>query len=68
MVGGGVSQSGEVLFGPLRRALGEYAALPFVQDIEVVPAQLGTDAGLVGAAAACWSEAGTFLARGAAGN
>ncbi|ONK16200.1 ROK family protein [Streptomyces sp. MP131-18] len=68
VVGGGVSQSGEVLFGPLRRALGEYAALPFVRNIEVVPAQLGTDAGLVGAAAACWSEVGTFLARGAAGN
>ncbi|MDT0347186.1 ROK family protein [Streptomyces litchfieldiae] len=68
VIGGGVSQSGEVLFAPLRRALGEYATLPFVRNIEVVPAQLGTDAGLVGAAAACWSDPDTFLARGAAGN
>ncbi|UCM86484.1 ROK family protein [Streptomyces marincola] len=68
VVGGGVSLSGEVLFGPLRRALGAYATLPFVRSIEVVPAQLGADAGLVGAAAACWSDAATFLAHGAAGN
>ncbi|RKN04411.1 ROK family protein [Streptomyces radicis] len=68
VIGGGVSQSGEVLFAPLRRALREYATLPFVRDLEVVPAQLGTDAGLVGAAAACWSDPGTFLAVGAAGN
>ncbi|WP_049580699.1 ROK family protein [Streptomyces sp. SBT349] len=68
VIGGGVSQSGEVLFAPLRRALGEYATLPFVRNLEVVPAQLGTDAGLVGAAAACWSDADTFLARGPAGN
>jgi glucokinase len=53
VIGGGVSQSGEVLFAPLRRALTEYATLPFVRNLEVVSAQLGTDAGLVGAAAAC---------------
>ncbi|MBL1068119.1 ROK family protein [Streptomyces sp. 7-21] len=67
VIGGGVSQSGDVLFGPVRRALGEYATLPFTHGIEVVPAQLGTDAGLVGAAAARWNEAGTFPARGATG-
>ncbi len=67
VVGGGVSQSGEVLFAPLRAALREFATLPFVRNLEVVPARLGTDAGLVGAAAACWSESETFLARGAAG-
>jgi glucokinase len=68
VIGGGVSQSGEVLFSPLRRALADYATLPFVRNLEVVPAQLGTDAGLVGAAAACWSDSDEFLARGAAGN
>ncbi|MGP3967711.1 ROK family protein [Streptomyces sp. 6N223] len=67
VIGGGVSQSGDVLFAPLRRALTEYATLPFVRNLEVVPAQLGTDAGLVGAAAACRSESDTFLAQGAAG-
>jgi glucokinase len=53
VVGGGVAKAGEVLFAPLRRALGEFATLSFVEGLEVVPTQLGTDAGLVGAAAAC---------------
>ncbi|MDB1089316.1 ROK family protein [Streptomyces sp. ACA25] len=68
VIGGGVSQSGEVLFGPLRRALKEFATLAFVRDIEVVPAELGTGAGLVGAAAACRSASGTFPAPVPAGN
>ncbi|MEU2370712.1 ROK family protein [Streptomyces pseudogriseolus] len=52
VVGGGVGKAGEVLFAPLRKALTEYATLSFVQRLTVVPAQMGTDAGLVGAAAA----------------
>ncbi|WP_328403439.1 ROK family protein [Streptomyces sp. NBC_00390] len=52
VIGGGVAGAGEVLFSPLRRALRDYAALSFVQRIEVAPALTGTDAGLVGAAAA----------------
>lgn len=56
VLGGGVAQAGDVLFVPLRAALGEYATLSFVQGLEVVPAQMGTDAGLIGAAAACLRE------------
>ncbi|MCX5207082.1 ROK family protein [Streptomyces sp. NBC_00237] len=52
VVGGGVAGAGEVLFAPLRRALGDYAKLSFVRKLRVVPARMGTDAGLVGAAAA----------------
>ncbi|MCX5389162.1 ROK family protein [Streptomyces sp. NBC_00094] len=52
VVGGGVAGAGEVLFGPLRRSLGTYATLSFVRDLTVVPAETGTDAGLLGAAAA----------------
>ncbi|MEU9793629.1 ROK family protein [Streptomyces sparsogenes] len=52
VVGGGVAGAGDVLFAPLRRALRDYATLSFVEGLEVVPAQMGTDAGLVGAAAA----------------
>ncbi|GGO41841.1 hypothetical protein GCM10012287_01380 [Streptomyces daqingensis] len=58
VVGGGVAKAGEVLFAPLRRALAEFATLSFVQGLEVAPAQTGTDAGLVGAAAACWNLEG----------
>ena len=52
VIGGGVGKAGDVLFAPLRKALGDYATLSFVQRLVVVPAQMGTDAGLVGAAAA----------------
>ena len=52
VIGGGVAGAGDVLFTPLRRALRQYATLSFVRRIEVAPAVMGTDAGLVGAAAA----------------
>ncbi|MGP4088897.1 ROK family protein [Streptomyces sp. KR55] len=52
VIGGGVGKAGDVLFSPLRKALGDYATLSFVQGLKVMPAQMGTDAGLVGAAAA----------------
>jgi glucokinase len=51
VIGGGVAKAGEVLFGPLRAALTRYAGLTFIRDLRVVPAALGGDAGLVGAAA-----------------
>ncbi|MFF8837975.1 ROK family protein [Streptomyces sp. NPDC015130] len=56
VVGGGVAGAGEVLFGPLRRALRSYATLSFVRDLTVVPAATGTDAGLLGAAAAAMAS------------
>ncbi|MDT3725548.1 ROK family protein [Streptomyces sp. DSM 41972] len=52
VIGGGVGKAGEVLFAPLRKAMTEFATLSFVRRLTVVPAQTGTDAGLVGAAAA----------------
>ncbi|WP_372350663.1 ROK family protein [Streptomyces sp. KL116D] len=52
VIGGGVAKAGDVLFTPLRRALRDYATLSFVQRLTVAPASTGTDAGLVGAAAA----------------
>jgi glucokinase len=52
VVGGGVALSGELLFAPLRSALGDYAALPFARGVRLRAAELGTDAGVVGAAAA----------------
>ncbi|MFE2814755.1 ROK family protein [Streptomyces nigra] len=52
VIGGGVGKAGDVLFAPLRKALADYATLSFVQRLTVAPARMGTDAGLVGAAAA----------------
>ncbi|MFJ6797009.1 ROK family protein [Streptomyces sp. NPDC091268] len=52
VIGGGVAASGDTLFAPIRRHLAAYATLSFVRDLRVVPAVLGTHAGLIGAAAA----------------
>ncbi|MFF2197072.1 ROK family protein [Streptomyces sp. NPDC058157] len=52
VIGGGVAASGDTLLGPVRRHLASYATLSFVEDLRVVPAALGTHAGLIGAAAA----------------
>ncbi len=52
VIGGGVAQAGDVLFTPLRRHLRAYAVLGFTRGLEVRPAALARDAGLVGAAAA----------------
>jgi len=51
VIGGGVAQAGPVLFDPLREALRTYARLDFIAGLQVVPATLGGEAGLVGAAA-----------------
>ncbi len=50
-VGGGLSQAGTLLFDPLQEALRGHAGLDFVRKVRVVPAALGPNAGLVGAAA-----------------
>jgi glucokinase len=51
VVGGGVAQAGDLLFDPIRRMLAEHAGLSFLDRLRVVPAALGGQAGLVGAAA-----------------
>ena len=51
VIGGGVAKSGGLLFDPLREVLASYARLDFIRDLRVLPAELGGDAGLVGAAA-----------------
>lgn len=57
IVGGGVAQSGEILFEPLRRHLRERLSPCFAERVEIRPAQLGADAGVIGAAALVLPEA-----------
>ncbi|MEV0978835.1 ROK family protein [Streptomyces sp. NPDC049915] len=64
VIGGGVGKAGEVLFAPLRRSLADYATLSFVHRLTVAPAQMGTDAGLVGAAAAALTKVAGAAAAG----
>jgi glucokinase len=51
VVGGGVVQAGPLVLEPMRAALREHAAMDFTRELPVVPAALGQEAGLVGAAA-----------------
>jgi glucokinase len=51
VIGGGVAKAGALLFDPVREKLTSYAGLNFIRSVQVVPAELGGDAGLVGAAA-----------------
>lgn len=51
VIGGGVAQAGELLFEPVRRTLKTHAGLSYLEGLEVRAAELGGEAGLVGAAA-----------------
>jgi glucokinase len=50
-IGGGLSQAGPLLFDPLETAFRRHARMDFAREVRVVPAELGQQAGLVGAAA-----------------
>lgn len=51
VIGGGVAKAGALLFDPLCETLKTYAGLDFLHGLQVLPAELGGEAGLVGAAA-----------------
>jgi glucokinase len=51
VVGGGVAKAGKLLFDPLSHGVERHAGLGYLRDLRVVPAELGGEAGLVGAAA-----------------
>jgi glucokinase len=51
VVGGGLINSGDLLFAPLHAGVREIAFAAPLQRCRIVPAALGTDAGLVGAVA-----------------
>jgi len=51
VIGGGLSLAGDILFEPLMKEIEKTALGICMQDLEIVPAKLGNDAGIVGAAA-----------------
>ncbi|MEU9888126.1 ROK family protein [Sphaerisporangium sp. NPDC051011] len=55
-IGGGLSQAGPLLFEPLEQALRAHVRMEFAARVRVVPAALGQDAGLIGAAALILAE------------
>jgi glucokinase len=50
VVGGGVAKSGERLIGKIRSTIRERTEKTFWESLEIVPATLGNDAGMIGAA------------------
>ncbi len=53
VIGGGVAQAGDVYWQPLRQHfINESKAIGFLKKIDLIPAQLERDAGLIGAALA----------------
>jgi glucokinase len=62
VVGGGVSKTGELLFGPMRQAVEQYALDPaYCERVPIVPAGLGDDVALIGAAALVSTRGGSSL-------
>jgi glucokinase len=50
IVGGGVSKAGEILFEPVREIFKKFTPEPAQEGVDIVPATLGNDAGVIGAA------------------
>jgi len=51
LIGGGVASAGDLLLEPVRRRLPDYCWPEIGRDVRILPAQLGNDAGILGAAA-----------------
>jgi glucokinase len=49
VLGGGFARAGDLLFEPARRVVAERALLPARDLVRIVPAELGVEAGLIGA-------------------
>ena len=56
VVGGGIANAGDLLFGPIRRTVAEHAIHGTARDLRIVPWSLGENVGLLGAAAAARSR------------
>ncbi len=51
VIGGGVARAGELLFAPIRASLCSRTMSLYTEQLNIVPAALGSDAGVIGAAA-----------------
>ena len=50
VIGGGIAAAGEIVIAPIRRTICERSSSLFHEQLRVVPASLGNDAGIIGAA------------------
>jgi glucokinase len=51
ILGGGVANAGELLFAPIRQTIAARTQAIYTKDLHIIPAALGSNAGLIGAAA-----------------
>jgi glucokinase len=54
VIGGGASHAGDFIFEPMRKVVAELAMPGPGSAVRIVPAELGNDAGLIGAASLVW--------------
>ena len=59
VIGGGVAQAGDLLIDPIRRTVTERVNVTSLEDVQIVHADLGPNAGLIGAGA--WAKLQTAL-------
>lgn len=57
VIGGGVAQAGDLLLEPIRRTVRDRVRVMPVEQVSIVPAELGPNAGLIGAA--LWASSRT---------
>jgi glucokinase len=50
VIGGGIAAAGDTIIAPIRRTICERTSQLFHEELKVVPAMLGNDAGIIGAA------------------
>jgi glucokinase len=51
VIGGGVAAAGDLIFDPIRRSIRDRTSTLFSEELRILPAQLGNDAGIIGSAA-----------------
>ena len=56
VIGGGVSNAGELLLGPARRSAVQHLMLGYRDSLDIVLAKLGDNVGLLGAAALAFTH------------
>lgn len=58
IIGGGVAKAGATLFAPLDHHLRSQLSAPFKENLRILPARFGNEAGIIGAATLALEEAG----------
>jgi glucokinase len=49
IIGGGISQAGDLLFPEIRRLIPQFVSMVPVEKVEILPAALGNESGVCGA-------------------